>query len=274
MIKKILVSLDSSPFTDAAIRHAVDLAKSHHAELTGIAVIHKKKLESVGPVPIGGMHYAKNLWEYRMSETAKHADEVKQKFETACASEGVCCKADCLTGDPLDLMTSYARYHDLTVIGMRHLFDYGVIDEPENLICTLVKEGVRPIMACAENFRPIKRALIAYNGSVKSAAAMRAFVQLNLWPGIETRIVSFSKDRLSSKRLLDDVADYCKLHGLNPMLEYVEGGAKANLLSHAARWDADIIVMGNSELSPLMARFFNDAALHAIKHSDRALFLA
>lgn len=34
MIKKILVALDSTPFTDVAVRHSIELGKSHNAEVT------------------------------------------------------------------------------------------------------------------------------------------------------------------------------------------------------------------------------------------------
>lgn len=274
MIRKILVGLDSTPFTDTAIRYALELAKTFGAELTGVAVIHKNKLESVGPVPVGGYNYAKKLREFRISKTTHHAAEIIDKFAAACKAEGVVSRVKQETGSPLEIMVSHIRCHDLTILGMQHTFDYGVIDEPKNLVCRLVKEGGQPILACPEKFRPIKRALIVYNGATGSAAAMKRFVQFNLWPDIETRIICFSKDDSKSERLWDDAADYCRLYGVNPKLERVEGSAKASLLSQADHWNADIIVMDNSDLSPFAAHFFDDATLHAIKHSDRALFLA
>ena len=220
------------------------------------------------------MYYAKNLREYRVSETAQHAAGAAEKFGAACTSEELSYKVKCETGNPLDLMASYARYHDLTIVGARHLFDYGVIDEPKNLLCRLVKEGVQPIIACAEEFRPIKRTLIAYNGSIESAAAMKKFVQLNLWLEVQTRIVYFAKETASSRQLLEEAAEYCKLYGFNPETSLIDEDPKEGILSQAAQWDADIIVMGNSDLSPLVSQIFEDTTLHAIKHADRALFLA
>lgn len=274
MIKKVLVGLDSTPFTETAIRHAVGLAKTYGVELTGMAVVHTSKLEFVGPVPIGGSHYAKNLREFRMSETEQHVSEVIGKFETACNAEGVSFNVKRETGNPLDLMVAYARYHDLIILGMRHPFEYGVIEESKHLLCQLIKEGVQPILACSEEFRPIKRALIAYNGSMESAASMKQFVQAKLWPDAEIRIVYFGKEDAKSKQLLEDAAAYYKTFGFSPDTALIEKDPKEGLLAHATEWNADMIVMGNSGLNPLVSQFFSDTTLHAIKRADRVLFLA
>ena len=53
MIKRILVGLAGTPYTDTAIRRAVELAKAHEAEVTGVTVVDVQKLSMVGPVPIG-----------------------------------------------------------------------------------------------------------------------------------------------------------------------------------------------------------------------------
>lgn len=45
MIRKILVGLDSTPYTDSAVRHAVELSKTCGAELTGVALIHSSKAD-------------------------------------------------------------------------------------------------------------------------------------------------------------------------------------------------------------------------------------
>ncbi len=274
MIKKVLIGLDSTPYTDTAIRHAVGLAKTYSVELTGVAGVHSSKLESVGPVPIGGSYYAKNLREFRMSETEQHVSEVIGKFEAACNAEGVSFNVKRETGNPFDLMVSYARYHDLTILSMRHPFEYGVIEESKNLLCQLIKEGVQPILACGGEFRSIKRALIAYNGSMESATAMKRFVQTRLWYDAEIRIVYFGKEDTKSRQILEDASAYCRTFGFSPDIALIEKDAKEGLLAYATEWTADMIVMGNSGLNPLVSQFFSDTTLHAIKYADRTLFLA
>ena len=87
MIKRILVGLAGTPYTDVAIQQAVELAKSHDAELTGVTVVDAKRLESIGLAPIGAEEMGIELREHRRQVTSEHVDDVIAAFErlTGCA---------------------------------------------------------------------------------------------------------------------------------------------------------------------------------------------
>jgi nucleotide-binding universal stress UspA family protein len=54
MIKRILVPLDHSPFTDTAMNIATTITRINEAELTGLVVIDIPGIEkSIGPIPVG-----------------------------------------------------------------------------------------------------------------------------------------------------------------------------------------------------------------------------
>ena len=53
MIKRILVALSGTPYTKAAIQHALELATHHGADVTGVTDIDLAKVAHVGPVPMG-----------------------------------------------------------------------------------------------------------------------------------------------------------------------------------------------------------------------------
>ena len=69
MIKRILLGLGGTPFTDVAIERAVELAKAHDALITGVTIVDTKQLTQVGPVPLGGGTYAAKLREQRLTIT-------------------------------------------------------------------------------------------------------------------------------------------------------------------------------------------------------------
>jgi nucleotide-binding universal stress UspA family protein len=69
MIKRILLGLGGTPFTDVAIERAVELAKAHGALITGVTVVDTKQLAQVGPVPPGGGTYAAKLRDKRIAIT-------------------------------------------------------------------------------------------------------------------------------------------------------------------------------------------------------------
>jgi nucleotide-binding universal stress UspA family protein len=273
MIQRILVGLGSEPYSYVATRYAVELAQRHGAELAAIAIIDLDRLRQVGSVPIGASAAAKDLREHRIGQAHQVIDQLVRQFETACETGGVRCRVYRQTGDPFELMISVARYHDLVVCGLKGLFEHGVLDEPPDGLVRLIAEGVRPIIAVPEDFRPVRRVLIAYSGSMESAKTMRRFVQLDPWPNVAVRIVTFAHPRHEATQLLRDATDYCRAHGIEPEFEYVSGSPQDQLLPYADSWQADLIVVGNSAKSLLRRRLFGETALQVIRHADRPLFL-
>ena len=171
-------------------------------------------------------------------------------------------------------MIGHARYNDVTIFGLKSLFDYGFTIEPRDALIRLVSQGVRPIIAVSPQFRLVRNVLIAYSGSMESAKAMRRYVQLNPWRNVRLRIVHFGKCDDSTEKLLKDAADYCRDHGFANETEIVDQSARGHLIEYAQQNDMDLIVMGNSIRSLLIRHLLGDTVLNAIQQSDRPLFIA
>lgn len=275
MVKRILVGLAGTPYTEAAVRRAIELARRHGAEVTGVTVVDVQRLCNVGSVPIGADGAAEELREHRLQLTSEHVHEAVAAFKVACQAERVPHRVVCEEGNAFKLMLGFARYHDLVLFGLRSIFEYYFEDvDSSKLLSQLVGGGVRPIVADATEFRPIRRALIAYNGSMGSAKTLRRFVQLRLWPDAVVRIVTFDNVDEDPDQLLADAADYCRAHGLEPETEHVGGSSRDGLLPYAAQWDADLIALGNSCRNLLIRQLFGETALHVMRDADRALFLS
>ena len=275
MIKRILVGLAGTPYTAVGIQQAVELARSHEAELTGVTIVDTKRLASIGPAPIGAEESGIELREHRLQVTSEHVEEVIAAFQQACGEADVPCRVHREEGDAFKLMLSYSRYHDLTVCGVRSIFEYYFEkEESTDLLGRLVGGGVRPIVAVAREFRPVQRVLAAYNGSRASAKTLRQFIQLRPWPEMTMRIVTFGDVDEDPEELLTSAADYCRAHGVDPEVVHVPGQAKDQLLPYADEWEADLIVLGNSRRSFLSRKLFGETALHVMQNADRPLFLS
>jgi nucleotide-binding universal stress UspA family protein len=274
MIKRILLGLGGTPFTDVAIERALELAKEHSARITGVTVVDTKRLKQIGPLPPGGDAFAEKLRKKRLSITEQRVDKAIEKFTKKCKKSGISRMVKRETGDPFETMIAHARYNDVTIFGLKSLFDYGFTVEPRDALIRLVSQGVRPIIAVSPQFRSIRRVLIAYSGSMESAKAMRRYVQLNPWRNVDLRVVHFGKSDKGTGQLLKDAAEYCRGHGFNTETESVANSAKDHLLEYAQKNDMDLIVMGNSIRNLLFRHLLGDTVLNAIQQTDRPLFLA
>ncbi|MCG6910006.1 MAG: universal stress protein [Deltaproteobacteria bacterium] len=275
MIKRILVGLGGTPFTTVAVKIATELGNLHQAQLTGVTVLDTRKLDNVGPVPVGGGAYAQRMRERKARITKEGTEQAITAFKTHCSEQQVVCRRiEYEQKDPFTAMVSEARYNDITIFGLRSIFDYGFTSDPDKAIIKLMTQGVRPILAVADTYRPIKKALIAYSGSMESAKAIRHFLHLNPWPGVTLHIVHFKEGREREPFLLKDAAEFCEAHGFEVETEIVEGQARLNLLPFAQESNADLIVMGNSVNRALLQRLLGDTVLETIKSADRPLFLS
>ncbi len=275
MIKRILVGLGGTPFTTVATKIATELGDLHQAQLTGVTVVDTHKLDKVGPVPAGGAAYAQRMRERKARITQEGTEQAIAAFKAHCSKQEVVCRRiEYEQKDPFAAMISEARYNDLTIFGLRSIFDYGFTSDPDKAIIKLMTQGVRPILAVAETYRPVKKALIAYSGSMESAKAIRHFLHLNPWPGVKLQIVHFIEGPEKVPFLLKDAAEFCEAHGFEVQTDRVKGQARSDLLPFARENEADLIVMGNSVHKALIRRLLGNTVLETIKAADRPLFLS
>jgi nucleotide-binding universal stress UspA family protein len=277
MIKRILLGIGGTPFTNVAIQRAVELCKIHKAQLTAVTVVDEQRLGRVGPVPAGAGSAAAELRQHRAAVTRDRIEEAVESLKSACEQSGVYLVVHREKGKPFELMVNYARYHDLGVFGLRSMFEYDVIGSPDvkpaDVLSRMVVGGVRPIVAVSERFRTIRRVLIAYGGSLRAAETMKQFIRFRLWPDTTVRILSCGVDVSDAERLLTDASIYCRQHGFEPEFKSRQGNPGSEILAEAAEWDADLIVLGTSRSSVLSRALLGTTALHVIRSADRPLFL-
>lgn len=274
MVKRILVALSGTPFTPSAVAQAVEIAQRFDASVTGVTLVDIKRLQDVGPIPLGGGAAAASLAGHRAEVTAERIEEEIADFERTCQGADITYAVDRETGDAFDRLLELWRYHDVTILGLRGLFEYGVVHNPDDHIIRLIKHGVRPIIAVAREHQPIRRVLIAYNGSMESAMAMKRFGQLVLWPDVTIKVACFGFDDDKAIPLLTDATAYLRAHGLDPEAESLPGYPEGGLLKHVEQWKADLVVMGATSRSRIMKLVMGETAQEALMHAGIPLFLS
>ncbi len=274
MIKRILVGLGGTPYTPVAIQRAVMLAQSHEAELTGVTVLDTKRVRCEGT----GLVKAPNRDSLRVERMQIALSQIQQcvgEFESACQAANVRHRVVEESGDAFSSLVDHARYHDLMVFGLRSIFEYDFMaGAPESLLIRLVGAGVRPLIAVSDRFRSMSRVLIAYNGSMESAKAMKQFVQMRLWPNAELKLMTFHPSGDQADELLWAAAEYCRAHGFRVCHQSNPGDPRVLLLPAATMWQADMIVMGNSARSVIVRKVLGDTLLATLRDTKIPLFLA
>lgn len=279
MLSSVLVGLVGTKYANAVVDTALEVAANNKAPVTAITAVDMKALQNVGPVPIGAGEAARELREHRIQVTHEAIETAIKHFEARCQELGIeySVKQE-EREEPYNFLISRSRYHDLTVLSLRGIFEYDIRSAEEAdasvTLVRLITQGVRPILAVPAEHRPIKRVFCAYSGSIESAATLRRFIQLRPYQDFELCIATFEMDEARSQRLLHHASRYCQKNGIEPETVHVAKTAKEHLLEEAREQGADLIVLGNSAKNLLMRRVLGETALRAIRESEVPLFLS
>lgn len=109
MVKRILVGLAGTEYTEVAIRRAVELASIHGATLTGVTILDRASLSRSQAVPIGAGGVATQVREHRNHVTQTRIEEATSQFLEACDAAQVAHRLEHEEGDAFKLMLSYSR---------------------------------------------------------------------------------------------------------------------------------------------------------------------
>jgi len=273
-VKRILVGLGGTDYTPVAIRHAIELSQHHRAEITGVTIMDESRVLDVGPVPVGGAHAARALQEHRLEVSRQSVQEALGLFQESCERQQVPFRVHQESGESFALMSNLARYHDLMIFGLRSIFDSGLGLDPQDTLARLVRAGVRPLIAVSREYRPIRRALLAYSGSPESAKTIKRFVQSQLWPDVELRLLACARSAGDTRALLAEMSAYCRAHGYEPETEASDALPNMRILATAQECNADLIVLGNGARSLWLNRVLGSTSLHVIQNAGRPLYLA
>ncbi|MEM9185506.1 MAG: universal stress protein [Planctomycetota bacterium] len=272
-VRRILVGLGLEACSETATRYALEIANLAGGSLTGVTLIDTPTLSHVGPAPIGAGALAHDLSVERTASVHRLTARLASHFRKACTAAGTPYVVRCEEGDPLNSLIAVARYHDIAIVGRDGLCEHGLMDEPSDGLVRLVGAGVRPMIVAPPDYRPIRRVMIAYSGSMESAKTMRRFIEMRLWPDAATHIVHFGSHREEGDQLLADAAEYCQAHGVQPVTELRDSSARKAVLGVADEIGADLIVMGNSARRLLVRRLFGETMLETVRHAELPLFL-
>jgi nucleotide-binding universal stress UspA family protein len=144
MMKRILLGLGGTRFTSVAIERAVELAQRHRARIKAVTVVNPQQVCNVGPVPAGAGYYAKKMCENRLEVTHDEIEKSIAVLQDRCDRGDVDLSVEREAGDSFALVLNHARYHDLTIFGLRSLFEYRLVNDPEKDLLKLLSKACAP----------------------------------------------------------------------------------------------------------------------------------
>ncbi len=242
--RTVMVVLDRGASCSARVALAAKLARQHDAHLIGLAALERGAID-------GDLYSTADELRDSVEKLHSDAQQIAAEFERQVAALGVASferRIDEL--DATSAAIANARCADLAIVGQadRQQSDRSLpFDLPEHLVL----QAGRPVLVVpyAGTFKTIaERPLVAWDGSGPAARALQDAIPM-LRNKVTVRIVAFNLERLPRPHALParaEIARWLARHGVSAevKLEHCEIDVGNALVSRAADWGADLLVMG------------------------------
>jgi nucleotide-binding universal stress UspA family protein len=274
MLRGILVGLDGTPFSDAALTLGLQWAKAANAILAGQTVIDRPGLNAAGIVA-GSGYFKLAVDDKKLAEEKAAADQLLDAFESRCTTAGVTGKRLQEVGDPASSILAQAQRYDLILLGQETRFKAMPGGSPCDTLDKVLHSPPRPVVAAPASLGEGKTAVIGFDGSLQASRTLAAYVSTGLASVYENVVVTIDTEFEEATRTAERAVDYLALHGVPVKPRPVETrlDPASILLDHASQLQAGLVVMGAFGHSPLREFFFGSTTRGVLRDSKVPVML-
>jgi nucleotide-binding universal stress UspA family protein len=269
-VKSILFAVHDDAGLDARFQAALSLARSCSAHLQLLHVIPVQAYTALDTY--GGAFVSGEIVEALEND----ADKIREQLEQHLRVEDVSWNYEVTTSAIFPEMLQHAALSDLIVMGRQphwHEFSY----TGPGLLGALICSARTPVCIPGDErktFDPFGKAVVAWNGSVEAANAVRSAIGL-LKMASDVKVVRYTEDKdlsLSDQRLLE----YLSRHGVHAELDthLPKAGVADDLANYASRATAEYLVMGGYSHSRAGEFLFGGVTRALLQACDLSLVMA
>jgi nucleotide-binding universal stress UspA family protein len=254
MITSLLVALDSSAHAKAALDHALELGRVYQARLTGLHVVDVRYLEMP---PYLDYSYAfeavpPTLVPLEMMEKFQAKSlRILADFREVAERAGLQVETRSEEGVPGQVIADVGDSHDLIVMGKRGEHAKWGRDLLGTAAEAVARRSTTPILLAEEQYRPLKRGLLLFDGSHSANQALKLVADIASKTGMQLRVTTVNDDREEGERIIQEARAYLDPLGLQAGYSVVPGRLPKAAAALLANEPADLVILGTRGHSPL-----------------------
>ena len=275
MLQSILVGLDGSAYSAAAVELGIRWAQHAGAVLVGLGIIDAPTICKPQPVPLGASAYKVHHDATLLADASHKVEQLLEDCAQRCAAAGVTCQLLQDTGLPTEHILLEAPQYDLIMLGQHTFFHFETQDTPDDTLAVVVKQSPCPVVAVPATLPEGRAVLIAYDGSAPATRALHMFQALGLDGAHEVHVVCVDAHKEKAHLCVERAVTFLQGHNVVAQahaLATSESPAHA-LLQYVHQIQAGLLVMGSSGRSPLREFFGGSVTRTMLRDSPVPLFL-
>lgn len=250
----ILAAVDNSPFTSVVAEYACDLASLTGGSVIAAYIIDARIVHGVvgrlvqelSPGTASGD--AGSPFAQRLE---RHGREALDNVKDLCGGRHLPCETILERGRPAEALAALAPMYDIAVVG-----SYG--SEAEHRASLLgstaadfLRLTTRPVLLARREHKPIRRALVGYDGSPEASRAVARMIQMSARGRWDLSVVVTGDDEGQARALSAKAAALPGIDGTSHEVLVRPGDPPSILLDLVDELSADIVAVGSRGLNKL-----------------------
>jgi nucleotide-binding universal stress UspA family protein len=260
MLRSILVGLDGSAYSAAAVDLGIRWAQHSGAVLVGLGIIDAPTICKPQPVPLGASAYKVHHDATLLADADHKVQQFLEHCAQRCAEAGVACQLLQDTGLPAEHILMEAPQYDLIMLGQHTFFHFETQEKPDTTLSVVVKQSPCPVVAVPATLPEGQAVIIAYDGSPHATRALHMFQTLGLASAYDVHVVCVDAQQKHAACCAERAVAFLQGHNIVAQAHVCATSASPAhvLLEHVQQLKASLLVMGSSARSPLR-EFFGDS---------------
>ncbi|MFQ5648799.1 MAG: universal stress protein [bacterium] len=277
MIKSILLSVDGSVYTDAQVKHAIDLAKACQARLKVISIVDVRIFEwavvmgTDGFVPVIPSNVYKEETKRILEDKAS---AILEKCQSILLEAGIEFETEKIYGAPVDVILEKSRLVDMLIIGARGEFAKWKKNMVGATLDAVMRQWNKPLLITPQKFRKMSKIIFAYDGSDRSNKALQlaGFFATQLEAGLSVLTVH---DKPSMRqKFLNEARAYLEPYHVAFDLTGVAGHPEKEIVQVADETGCDLIIMGAFGHSRIREAILGSTTEQVIRNANIPVLLS
>jgi nucleotide-binding universal stress UspA family protein len=214
MVRSILIPLDGSPHSDAAIDLGLEWARRVGSRVIGLGIVDEPAIVRREPVPLGAFSFKEERDRIRRADAQLQVRAFLKSFADRCVLTGVAATTLEVVGSPASSIIREAQRADVILMARETHFAFETQDQPDAILGSIVRKSPRPVVVVPPVRRGGEGVLVAYGGGREVARALQTFLLLGLGGSETMHLVSVQREGWEASELANLAADYLSSHNL------------------------------------------------------------
>ena len=247
MIKNVLVPLDGSEHSKAALDYAIWVAQKFDGTLFGQHIIDTISLEGTFFHDISGSLGFEPYLDFS-SKMREILDErgkmILDDFAARCEKGGVRFATFLDMGLIANEICERAKLADLVVIGHRGVneeFSTGLLGTTAE---TITRKCPRPIFVSTKQFTAIENPLLAYDGSQRASSAMESAAEFCTRLNLPLTVLTVAKEDSVARNNLQQARAYLSSYAIDATYESTRGHPEQKIIEQLVNLNHDLLFIG------------------------------